>query len=895
MIRIVFALALSTPVEAQPAEEGAAGMLPLELEGTSPAQRAVVEEAWRAEQAGEWEKAAAGWRLALLRDPAFVPAVLGLGRALEALGDVAGADAAWAILPNEPDAVRARAVLLEGRDPATALGLWRRLQTLDLGSAEPYRREARILADRDPRAAERALDRYLDLIDGDPDAATVLDVASGLKAAGDRDAAARLLARVREHWLGIEGLERLDALADRIAVEREADRLAVGGGEPLGGGQRPLLAEARRRAAAGDREGAVATLRELLARAPRASEAWAALAEVQRAGGDVEEAERALVAATTLAPEEPAWHADLGLLLADRYGGRRHEEAIHELKTALGLRPGWAVIQCRLARILQEAGDPSAARDAWRACLDGAPSGAEAEEARQALADLDRLRPAPVVLPALAPAADVPDAARRHFRVARVYRQRGDADSARAEAEAALAVAPRFTDALLLLAALEVEAGRPRDALALYDRCLAEHPDDARILLAAGELDRSQGHPDRADALLRRAAEAGAPEAWYLLATAAADDGRLREARALLDAYLARSPGGLAHEPALALSVRVDRALRGWRAGIGGAVLLLLAAPVAWLLRRRTGATLADLVERAPDAFHDVAALLSGIRHEVLKHRATILPSVAERLERGDLTAGPWAAAALFGQGDDPGILRRFGAYLADLEALGRRCGVRLNLQHRDPVLAPMHAAMVRLGRLRRALERPDPARVQSLARALREVSRVLGEDGYGALGQLLRRVSVLPVDAELLRAVGRRVAAEPGTAGAPALEVEGGEEPVPVRVFPRDLEEIAANLIRNAFVAVGEECPPGERRVGVALVLEVDPVTGHEVLALRFRDSAPSPLADAILRGRGIERGLGLAADRIARNRGVVHVEAEPGWAKAVVVRFPRAEEEAA
>ncbi|MBN1335924.1 MAG: tetratricopeptide repeat protein [Deltaproteobacteria bacterium] len=897
MNRIGLLLALASAVgarQAQPPDLAVAGTLPLELEGTSPALKAVVTEAWRAEQAGQWEKAAAGWRLALLRDPALVPAVLGLGRALAALGDTAGADAAWAALPNEPDVVRARAVLLEERDPATALALWRRLQTLDLGSAEPYRREACLLAATDPVGAEHALERYLDLLDGEPDGDSVLRVASGLKDAGDRDAAARLVARVLERWPALEGGARLQTLADRISVENEASRLALGGGEPLGSGLRQGMEEARGLAASGHLDEATERLRDLVARAPRSAEAWASLGEVQIAAGRVAEAERSLAAAVLLAPEEPTWHADLGLLLADRYGGRRNDEAIRELRTALGLRPGWTAIQCRLARILQHSGEPAAAREAWRACLDGAPAPSDAEEARQALADLERRSPAPVILPDSRPGAELPEEARWHYRVARVYRQRGDAGAARAEAEEALALAPAYTDALLLLAALDVEAGRPQDALARYRRCLAEDPDDPRILLAAGELERALGHPEEADALLRRGAEAGASEAWYLLAAVAAEEGRPREARALLDAFFARSPGGLAREPALALAERVDRALWGRRVAFAAGLALLLVGPLAWWLRRRTGATLVDLIERIPDAYHDVAGILAGIRHEVLKHRTTVLPSIAERLERGDLTAASWAVGALFGEAEEPGVQQRFDTYLADLEAVGRRHRVRLALRHRDPVIGPMHRAMTRLGALRGALERPDPARVQGLARTLREVSRVLNEDGYAALGRLLRRVSVLEVDADLLQAVGRRVAAEPGLVDAPAVEVEGGEEAVPVRVFPRDFEEIAANLIRNAIGAVVEECPPEARRVGVAMGLEVDPVTGHEVLALRFRDSAPSPLADAILSGRGIDRGLGLAADRIARNRGVVHVEPEPGWAKAVVVRFPRAEEEA-
>jgi len=39
-------------------------------------------------------------------------------------------------------------------------------------------------------------------------------------------------------------------------------------------------------------------------------------------------------------------------------------------------------------------------------------------------------------------------------------------------------------------------------------------------------------------------------------------------------------------------------------------------------------------------------------------------------------------------------------------------------------------------------------------------------------------------------------------------------------------------------------------------------------------------------------QRGLGLTVDLISRNGGSIHVEDEPGWSKAVVIRLQRAEE---
>ena len=63
------------------------------------------------------------------------------------------------------------------------------------------------------------------------------------------------------------------------------------------------------------------------------------------------------------------------------------------------------------------------------------------------------------------------------------------------------------------------------------------------------------------------------------------------------------------------------------------------------------------------------------------------------------------------------------------------------------------------------------------------------------------------------------------------------------------------------------------------------------------MRDNAPGRLTDAMIRGRGIGRGLGLAVDLITRHEGSIHVVPATGplrlsWTKAVVVRLRRAEE---
>ena len=892
-------LALGLSLGAPPSASAGWQLSELDLAVLDPGARAVLEEAAVAEARGDLDRAAARYRLVLHRDPTVVPAVLGLGRVLAASGDVEGADRALASLPHEAEVVFARASLLEESDPATALKLYQRLESLALGSSEPYLRQALLLADADPSMASVKLQTWWELHGGPPDEDAVAAVALGLKAAGALDEALALLDQVQATWPDQEEPEQLRGLRDRISVEGEAGRLAAGGTVPLSAAQAQDLAAARSEFAKGRLDDALAALRELLSRAPRSPELWATVGDVHLARGAVEEAERAYVAATTLAPDQAAYRARLGMLLAERYGGRRHREAIAELSAALALRGAWAELHYRLAQVQREAGRFEDAADSLRAYLALEPDGPHASEVRSSLVDLERRRPTAVaILGSSAPSDEVPDPARHAYRVARVYRGRGDAEQARVEASRALELAPDYLDAMLLLAALALEAGDEAGATALYQRCSEIAPRDARLLLTLGEMHQAAGHTTQAEQSFLAAAGAGAPEARFLLADMAAERGELREAQRHLEAYFADSTGGLAHEPARALLERIQRQLRMASLAMAGAAGLVVLLVGAVVVRRRTGASVRVLLEREPASYQEVARLLSAIRHEVLKHNTNLLGSVADRLEDGDEQAAHYAADRLFGEGGEIGVIGRFEGYLDELERVGRRHGMRLNLRRRDPVLSPMNKAMQRLRGLERSLRRPHRAS-RRLHRDLRVLSRQLNEVGYRAIGRLIQDVSVQQVELTLLQTVYRRVAAEPAMDGqAPALlELEGERLQAPVRIFRKDLEDIAANLLRNAVFALIEELPAAERRLGVALVEEMDPITGLETTALRFRDNAPRPLTDAILRGRRIERGLGLAADLLARHQGVMNVETTPaelraGWTKAVVVRLPRAEQ---
>lgn len=256
------------------------------------------------------------------------------------------------------------------------------------------------------------------------------------------------------------------------------------------------------------------------------------------------------------------------------------------------------------------------------------------------------------------------------------------------------------------------------------------------------------------------------------------------------------------------------------------------------------------------------------------------------------------AAEQLFASGDTPGVVDRWWAYVAELEALGRRAGLRVNLRIRDPDLAPMCAAFSELAGLEMAMRKGKTG----AASKLRAVSDAINGAGYLALGRLIREVCVLEVDAERVRACWEQVRQEPAhvDAALPDLELwvmeDEGADRYPVRIFLRDFEDILVNVLRNSLGAVLEQPPVGEApRLGVVLEAEEDWVTGLESVVLRVLDNSPRALTDAMIRGRYIERGFGITVDLINRHNGSIKVETPPdeGWAKAVVVRLPRAEAE--
>jgi predicted Zn-dependent protease len=197
---------------------------------------------------------------------------------------------------------------------------------------------------------------------------------------------------------------------------------------------------------------------------------------------------------------------------------------------------------------------------------------------------------------------------------------------------------------LLELGRIEEHEGRPSRALDCYRMALAAAGAGNQAGAAAGRraaLERIAllGGYAPAEALpgfaaeLERAAQAGVVGADWALARLHTHAERWSEALARATAFLARAPADDPLRPRAEASLvdlrRRDHDVRWWRQlwswGAVAAAGLVLLALVLRALQRRRAWDVATAIERAPDVFPEVAAVVAEVRHDVLKHRASAL------------------------------------------------------------------------------------------------------------------------------------------------------------------------------------------------------------------------------------------------------------------------------
>lgn len=845
-------------------------------------------------EAQDPHEAATRFRMVYRAEPTFTPALVALGRALQATGDEVEALEVYAQAPAEADVQEERARLLVrlGRD-AEAADVFRTLQALRSEASAPYfLGEAKALAKSDPVGALAALRAFPERHGAawDDDAWAAVSAVAAALPAEERAGFHAVYDAILSAFPAAAVDPRMLELREEIGVRDLAERLAGAAPVPLTPAQLARLDRARAALAGGNATGALADLRMLAV--PHNPDVQGALGEALAATGDVAGAESAWRRAMALDPLDPGHPTLLAELLAREYGGRRDAEALELLRLAQHLDPDDAARWERVALLARNQLRPderAAEIEAWRAYLRLSPDGPDADRARKIVADWEREAPLPPELPMVdRRPADVPKEAWDAVWLAEAWALSGRPARARVEVDRALAVAPKDAHALGLKARLVLAEGGPDArsvALALYQHSLAADPAQPDVLLGVAELLGRGGDAAGARTLREKAADLGSPEAHYLLAVDQWEAGHPFAARERLDAFFA-APSSDRVPEARALEAALRGAFVRWALLGGGALVVLIGGPVAWLASRRSGLAMDAFLARSPHSFRDVARIASIIKHDVLKHHCVVLDAVADALEERDPEPARWVALRLYGP---DGAIAKFRSHVAQLEELARIQGLRLNLRHKDPVFGPLIAAMDQLAGLESQLRSGHGRR---LAADLRGISAELNGTGPRALSGLVRRLCLLPVERATIEAAFAATATEPAFHGKalPAFSVDATDEAAFVRMFREDLVDVLTNLLRNALQASLEA---GSARMSVAVRFEEDDTTGLERVAFRVRDEAPRRVTTAVIRGRYIERGLGLTVDLISKNGGSIRVEDEPGWSKAVVVRFPRVEAE--
>ena len=725
---------------------------------------------------------------------------------------------------------------------------------------------------------------------------------------GDLDEAVKAFRRFVETHPEDRRKGPAEDLIEELEIRLTVERLE----EAQGGLPTPAAEEAYRRGVEALRTGnanlAMTELEAAVKESPWFPEAQYQLGQAYAKRNRDQQAIAALKRAAAMEPTNHAAHLALGMLYYKRFNRAEDDRAREHLERALSLRQDLHTLHYYLGE-LYTAKDREAAREHYEAFIEEASRDDPLlAKARNALRDLERdaVEEEPVIVPA-PPRAELrrldPELQRLINEAYVVGSEHKDWN----RAEKVLLRAPeqfRREPALLNeLAKVVVAQGREGDARTYWEESLAQDDDQVEVHERLGLL---IADPDQANYHLQRAAELGSSTARFELAHSLWQRYRLWEASEQLDLYLTSAgPYDLRWEHANALRERIDKVLRQLYMASGVVTFVLLAFPLFRIYRRLRGASLTQLLDRAPKSYPEVARILSLIRHEILKHNTAFLADVGHALETDAPDADARAALLarrLFGS-DDPGhatqserrgIYGRFLGYCEELERVARSHGVTLNLGRKDATFAAMLRAFDDVARRSvwlRMTGRLRAGRRLELARVLNRSGDVLGRRAFERLSGLIEKLCVVDVDGSIVRGVYERVVAESQFAGLDVAPMEVSGDGAPIRMFQTDFEDVLTNVLRNSLSSSALYATP-PITLSVHLDREIDDITGLETLAVRVKDRSPERLTNEMLRGRYVERGMGITADLLSRYDGSIAVESEPGWEKSVVLRFFTVEE---
>ncbi len=805
------------------------------------------------------------------------------------------ADELAKLAPGElgrPDDIRVTAAILHTTEAEVARGelQQRRHLELALGQLGEYREECR----------KRELVPALEALELEGELSRRLDLTVEAMAAYERVRVlhpnARDAVRQADKWI--------DELEIQLAV---AEIQELQGGEPTPAAkasyQRGLEALRRRDliAARGQLQAAVDAY-------PWYPRAHYYLGEVHARREDFPEAIESFKRAIAMERYGYSAHMALGLLYKKEFSGAEDQQARTHLDMALRLRPDLFVLHFHLGELYARS-DKDRAIEHFRRYLElGDPDDPKRDAARETIAALEREveEIEPFVPPP--PSSDVgrldPELHRLISEAYVLGAEHGEWDRAEKLLLQARKKFPEETALLNILAQVVDAQGRRGQARVYWEESLAVDSNQLEVHERLGLMlaDSSEGLEH-----LRLAAELGSVIARYRLSKLLWDNLELWRASEQLDIYLLEAgPYDVYWDSAQALRSHMDSVFLKVYLAAGLGSLILLSIPLALTWRRVRGASLRQLLDRSPSCFPEVARILSLIRHEILKHNTAFLSDVGRALEMDEPDGEARAtllARRLFGDADPEGsgtgerrgIYGRFLGYVRELEQVARAHGVTLNLRRKDPTFKAMLNAFDEVAAKAKWLRHPGglrPGKKLELARVLLRAGDVLGRRAFARLSNIIRRLCVATVDAEFIASVYEQIATEDkfSKVDIVPLVIEGQGERV--RIFPSDLHDILANVLRNSLMSstMYAEPPIG---LGVSLVTEIDDITGLATLAIRIRDRSPERLTNEMLRGRYVERGMGITADLLSRYDGSIAVEPEAGWEKAVVLRFFALEED--
>ncbi len=614
-------------------------------------------------------------------------------------------------------------------------------------------------------------------------------------------------------------------------------------------------------------------------------------------------------------------HMTLGLIYKKEFAGAEDEQAIEHLESALRLRPDLQRLHLLLGELYART-DREQAREHYNRFRESTdPDDPEAQQAERALAELEReiRRDEPLAIP------PPPEKSLRFLDpklqglINTAYLQGTEHQDWQGAEKVLLRARDEFPDepeVLNQLARVVYAQNREGDARRYWEQSLQEREDQAEVHERLGLLLRG-ALADEAVPHLERAAELRSLTARFALAELLWDQNQPLDASRELDLYLAEASDYDLHwDRAKALRAEIDAGFFQFYMAAAVVLTLIIVVPAWRLYRHYRGASLAQLLERDPKSFPEVARILSLVRHEILKHNTAFLADVGRALELDAADADQRAAVLaqrMFGDGsgiDDRrrrdtrdrrgrlagGIYGRFLGYLEELEQVARAHRVTLNLYRKDPIFRPMIKAFEELAAHSSQLR--DPERLRSgqkleLAKVLSRSGNVLGRQAFERLSGVIRELCVVTVDAELVQEIYDQVVGEEQFVGHGLAPLQLSGQGGVVRIFRTDFEDILANVLRNSLrSSVMYARPPVS--LGIDLGSEMDEITGLSSVVLRVMDRSPEQLSNEMLRGRYVERGMGITVDLLSRYDGAISVENISGWSKAVVLRFFTVEDEA-